>query len=407
MNNQPSSLNNNLSDLDNLSKDIAQLNKADFLRTNENIEAINDSTTLTSLNYTQDLLELNIGLTSQSHISQNNPSNIQLAVPLQAQPSTILSLIPQNNSIVNIEDQLNIKQANVEEPNNKSMLSTIKDYLTKEPTLKYVCNTGKNYCIAQASVGLSHLNGKIQTPCQDSVKASLTPRPVLIACDGAGSSTMSDIGSNTICIQLTRFCKSIEPILGDWLDVETPVQDYTLLVKMIYRQTTGILKDLSEEYRRDVKDFRSTLNFAIIGEYHTLWLKVGDGEIIKQTIQYYDDKPNEFIHKLECIGEQVKGEFANQTQFVDEHLKFEDIQWGILKRSEVQGLAIMSDGASEKLVSNNRDKISGQINQWLDSLREQKLKAGDIAKRFYSEEFNHRSAGDDRSIVLWAEQFSS
>lgn len=340
---------------------------------------------------TQEIISIN---TNVEILQNNNPTIIRTQVISKPEETSVHYHTNSNISIQQPEDKID-------------MYINRQDWIKQEPVLKYAIGTGQNYSLAQASVGLSHLNGKIQTPCQDSVKASLTPRPVLIACDGAGSSTMSDIGSNTICIQLTRFCKSIEPILGAWLDVETPVQDYTLLVKMIYRQTIGILKDLSEEYRRDVKDFRSTLNFAIIGEYHILWLKVGDGEIIKQTIQYYDDKPNEFIHKLECIGEQVKGEFANQTQFVDEHLKFEDIQWGILKRSEVQGLAIMSDGASEKLVSNNRDKISGQINQWLDSLREQKLKASDIAKRFYSEEFNHRSAGDDRSIVLWAEQFSS
>lgn len=273
-----------------------------------------------------------------------------------------------------------------------------------EHNLQYVEKTGKSYDIAQASVGLSHLNGKIQIPCQDSVKTVLEPRPILIACDGAGSSTMSDFGSSALCTQLARFCRSIEPILGTWLDTDTPIQNYELLVQMIYRQSIGILKDLSEQYRRDIKDFRSTLNFALIGTYHILWIKVGDGEIVQQTIQYTHNNPNELLYTLKCIGEHAKGEFANQTQFIDEYLKFDDVQWGILKRDEVHGLALMSDGASEKLVAHSRDKISGQINQWLEKLREQNLKASDIAKRFYSDDFNHRSTGDDRSIALWAEE---
>lgn len=271
------------------------------------------------------------------------------------------------------------------------------------PVLRYVAKSNQSYAIAQASVGISHLNNKTQIPCQDSVIATVSSRSILIACDGAGSSTMSDVGSSALCVQLTRFCRSIEPILGTWLDVVKPSQDNELLVKMIIRQAIGILKDLSEQHRRDIKDFRSTLNLALLGTERILWVKIGDGEIIQESIYYDENQENGLNYHLACIGQHAKGEFANQTQFIDDTLQFSDVQWGILDREKTHGLVLMSDGASEKLVSHDRVKISGQINQWLMQLREQKLKAGDIAKRFYSDEFNHRSTGDDRSIVLWAE----
>ena len=254
-------------------------------------------------------------------------------------------------------------------------------------------------------MGLSHLNQKIALPCQDSVKATLTPRPILIACDGAGSSALSEVGSNALCVQLTRLCQSIEPFIGLFLDTSEPAQDLKLLVRVIIRHAKGVLQDLSEQYRREIKDFRSTLNFALVGKERILWIKVGDGEIIQQYIYYDVTEPENITYKLSCIGEQAKGEFANQTLFIDDKLQFDDVQWGELSYHETHGLALMSDGASEKLVSNKRDKVAEQINQWLDNLRKQKLKAGDIAKRFYAEDFNQNSTGDDRSITLWVQEF--
>lgn len=271
------------------------------------------------------------------------------------------------------------------------------------PKLLNIPISQHTYSLALASIGLSHINQKNPIPCQDSVKAELNPRPILIACDGAGSSVMSDIGSLTLCTQLSRFCQTIEPVCSSYLDESYPHNKFEDLVKMIYHHAIGTLIDLSKQHRRDIKDFRSTLNFVIVGQVNVLWIKVGDGEIIQETIQYYDNEPNQFIYQLHCLGEHAKGEFANQTQFIDEHLKFNDVQWGVLDRKTVHGIVLMSDGASEKLVSINRDKVAGQVRKWLYELRQNNLKAGELAKRFYSDDFTKRSTGDDRSIVLWVQ----
>ena len=333
-------------------------------------------------------------LTEQSTVVQQQPSqqNIQAQhIPTELTISTQQTI--ENNSLTKLINKFNPKKQHTPLPTKP------------EPIFKTAKITGQSYALAHASVGLSHLNQKIALPCQDSVKATLTPRPILIACDGAGSSALSEVGSNALCVQLTRLCQSIEPFIGLFLDTSEPAQDLKLLVRVIIRHAKGVLQDLSEQYRREIKDFRSTLNFALVGKERILWIKVGDGEIIQQYIYYDVTEPENITYKLSCIGEQAKGEFANQTLFIDDKLQFDDVQWGELSYHETHGLALMSDGASEKLVSNKRDKVAEQINQWLDNLRKQKLKAGDIAKRFYAEDFNQNSTGDDRSITLWVQEF--
>ncbi len=289
---------------------------------------------------------------------------------------------------------------------NIAVLENVTETVEVEPlAIKYYLQTqGEHYVLAEACVGLQHRNQKpYPLPCQDAVKAVIHPRPILIACDGAGSSAVSEIGSAALTVQLTRLCQSIEPILPLFLDVVELQQDMVILVRMIIRHAMGVLQDLSQIHRRDIKDFRSTLNFAMIGQESILWIKVGDGEIVQEKVYTDAPQPEQLHSELYCIGEQVKGEFANQTQFIDQQLQFTDVQWGVLKRKETTGLALMSDGASEKLVALQRDRVSGQVSEWLDQLRHDQLKASDICKRFYSEEFNARSTGDDRSIVLWTQ----
>lgn len=270
-----------------------------------------------------------------------------------------------------------------------------------KPKPKLIKSLSNSFVLAQACTGFAHMNHRpYALPCQDTVQANIKPRPILIACDGAGSSAVSEIGSSTLAVNITRFCQSIEPLLKISLDGQEVGYDLRLLTRMIIRHALGCLEDLSIQHRRDMKDFRSTLNLAIVGEQRILWVKVGDGEIVQQRITQV--KNQIFEHQALCLGEHAKGEFANQTQFIDTSLTFDDVSWGCLDRTTTTGLALMSDGGSERLVAHHREKVSGTLHHWWALLRQQKLKASDIAKCFYSEEFNARTTGDDRSIALWS-----
>lgn len=277
---------------------------------------------------------------------------------------------------------------------------------TKKEGRQYINPTGSHSVLAEASVGLQHRNIKpYALPCQDAASVTAKPRPILVLCDGAGSASMSELGSSALVVQISRLCQSLEPVLPAYLDIADTGSDHQALVRIIIRHAMGVLQDLSTIHRRDMRDFRSTLNFALVGTEHTLWVRVGDGEIVQEKISYLSSQPQQLKSELSCLGEQAKGEYANQTQFIDNDLSFEDVHWGLLSSHAITGLALMSDGASEKLVANARDKVSGQITDWLELLRKEKLKPSDVCKRFYSDEFNHQSTGDDRSIALWIRQF--
>jgi len=255
---------------------------------------------------------------------------------------------------------------------------------------------------AEATVGIQHRQSSIQLPCQDAAKATIKPRPILIVCDGAGSAAVSDIGSQALVTQMTRLCQSLEPLIAPYLDQKNN-QDLHSLVRVLVRHAIGILEDCANTHRRSIRDFRSTLNFVIVGAEHILWLKIGDGEIVHEQIMIDSDSLTQT--QYQCLGDHHKGEFANQTQFIDDQLKLNDVHWGILPSKTTTGLVLMSDGASEKLVSHDRKNVAGQISTWLEQLRQNQFKVTEFYQRIYAEDFLKRSTGDDRSIALYSRMY--
>lgn len=284
-----------------------------------------------------------------------------------------------------------------------SLKLEVEDNTPKEVIKHYLkVNEQRGEIFAESTVGIQHRQAKERLPCQDAATATIQPRPILIVCDGAGSAAVSDLGSQALCTQLTRFCQSLEPILAQYLDVTTDL-DITLLKRIIVRHAMGVLQDLATYHRRSIRDFRSTLNIVIVGSIHIFWLRVGDGEIVQERL--YLNKQDNISAEYCCLGEQSKGEFSNQTIFIDDQLNLKDVECGVLATVETTGLILMSDGCSEKLISTQRNRVAGQVTQWLQHLRQQKLKMSDIYKRFYSEDFLKQSTGDDRSIALYSRQY--
>ena len=268
-------------------------------------------------------------------------------------------------------------------------------------------HTGQWQGLAEAVVGLSHRNAQPALPCQDAAVVQIQPRPVLVVCDGAGSAALSEYGSQALSTGLSRLAHTLELPLLSLLD--TPHADdeqARQMVQMMLRHGKGLLQDLALQHRREVKDFRSTVLMVIVGTARLLWFKVGDGAIVLERIEQQYDKDDSVVCQplLTALGEVGKGEFANQTTFVDDRLSMQDVQWGMHSSVGVSGLAAMSDGAAEKLVSNNGRMVSGQISRWLEGVREQTLRRRDLTQAFYSDRFNQQSTGDDRSIALLAAQ---
>jgi hypothetical protein len=251
----------------------------------------------------------------------------------------------------------------------------------------------------EAVVGLAHRAKNV--PCQDAAIALHTSHPFMVLADGAGSAVASDIGAQAVVTGLARLIQTLEfqwvPLLdaAELDDTHLPGQWPMRLMK----HARGILDDTAKIHRREVRDLRCTLLCALVGRERFLWFKVGDGEIIVERTQW--DNTEQPLRQYQVLGERGKGDFANQTTFIDV-AKPEDVQWGIESIQTVSGLAAMSDGAAEKLVAFDGSKVATRLGNILDNLRNQNLKRQDLTKLFYSPEFCERSSGDDRSMTVLA-----
>ncbi|MCE8016820.1 hypothetical protein HOP62_12150 [Halomonas sp. MCCC 1A17488] len=266
--------------------------------------------------------------------------------------------------------------------------------------------------LSVATVGLAHLERLPPLPCQDAAGAVATPRPALVVADGAGSSPASDQGARTLVAAMLRLADTLEAQLA-WLldaDAEPGPEAIRQFAGLLVRHAQGTLEDLACEQHRPVRDLRCTLLLALAGRERLLWLKVGDGELVLERAVSSDAGEGgeaELTPHLSTLGERGRGEFANQTCFVDERLGFEQVQYGCESTAALTGVALLSDGAAEKLVSLDGQQVAGQLSHWLDDLRQGRLRQRDLVRRFYGESFCRGTSGDDRSIALLARELEA
>lgn len=260
-----------------------------------------------------------------------------------------------------------------------------------------------------ATAGLAHLEGSPPLPCQDAAGGVATPRPALVLADGAGSSPDSGLGALVLIAAMLRLVDTLEAQLAWLLDGRDEPSPEVLrqFAELLSRHARGSLVDRAAEQHRAVRDLRCTLLLALVGHERLLWLKIGDGEIVLERAAPLAERAGEepgLAPHLFTLGERGKGEFANQTCFVDERLDVAQVQYGCESTVALTGIALMSDGAAEKLVSLDGEQISGQLSYWFDDLRQGRLRQRQLVRRFYSEEFCRGTSGDDRSIALLARE---
>lgn len=241
-----------------------------------------------------------------------------------------------------------------------------------------------------AVTGLAHWRQGL--PCQDAVAWRSHPRPILALSDGAGSAAASHQGSALLVQGLTRFVMSMEDAIAAWLD--TPAMPDTTTASIwsqrLLAHATGLLEDLAERERRPVKDFRATALLTLVGRQQVFCWQVGDGAIIAQCND-----------ALTVVSTGVKGEFANQTVFVDA-ARAEEVCYAILPTAEVTGLALMSDGGAERLVAAHSGKIATRLDRWLAALSDRQLCADQLAVAYHEAPMWERTSLDDRAIVMAA-----
>lgn len=254
------------------------------------------------------------------------------------------------------------------------------------------------------TVGLKHRKPIPPQPCQDSAFAMAetehSPFSVVISADGAGSRPISDIGSQRVVSGIYRLIHTLYRSQFNPLDEGAEISSETAKrwALILTKHAKGLLEDLGSEYRRSSEDFCCTLLVGLVGKYHTFWFKVGDGAIVKETAERNTEGQIEY--KLTTLGEVGKGEYANETTFISNNLAQNAVQSGVFTSSNLSALFTMSDGAAQRLVSNDGQNVSARLTSFSEELRNDKLDRLKLTKLFYSEEFLDNHDGDDCSIAL-------
>lgn len=246
---------------------------------------------------------------------------------------------------------------------------------------------------AATLVGSSHLKQQPPQPCQDAALVVTGTRPLLLVADGAGSAALSHQGSQALVTGLRRLLTTLAEDYADALDArECP--EPALLRKLALRPVRhgmGLLQDLADTLSHDTKMLSSTLIVAIGGRSRWLWLRVGDGAlVIEQEGQ------------LHLVGAAGKGEYANQTCFVNAQLQPQDVQFGIFDSARLSGVAAMSDGAAERLVDLQNGAVAARLGEFMAQARAGRLGTLQLHQFFADAQVWQRTTGDDRALAILA-----
>ena len=124
---------------------------------------------------------------------------------------------------------------------------------------------------------------------------------VIAVADGAGSAKKSDISSKYICRLFTKNAQQ-------WLK-DNNINDLTReVVTEWFNYFQKVLNRLIKIYKLDsIRDFATTLLFAILGEDCNVFVQIGDGIIAV-----------DFGSGLDCVFQPQNGEFLNTTRFATE-----------------------------------------------------------------------------------------
>ncbi|PVU65610.1 hypothetical protein C9E85_12220 [Plesiomonas shigelloides] len=244
------------------------------------------------------------------------------------------------------------------------------------------------HAVAAESIGYRHVQQAL--PCQDKAAAHAGERPRLVLCDGAGSAVCSEQGSQALVQGMQRLLVSIEPMLAQYLDDEVPTEAEQRQLALIFmRHAKGINGDLARNQRRSGNDFRSTLLLAVAGKRRLFWLQIGDGVL---AVRHNSEMGAEWS----LLNVPNKGEYANQTDFVDPQLNESQARYGVYPTGWVSGVVAMSDGAAERLFSAQHHRFAPLLETWCSEHSRAEL----IHEHLSHVELWKKTSGDDKSVAL-------
>ena len=238
-------------------------------------------------------------------------------------------------------------------------------------------------------------NGHIrrELPCQDASGVWLSPRPILIVCDGRGSARYSHFGARAAVAAFRTQCAVLEDLLAAALDREKPNDCRWLrFCDLVIRTVCQRKRELAEEYACLPIEFDFTIAFAVWGQARCGFFQVGDGAIVVR-------KGAEHCHTLFAPD---KGEFDNETRFLrPEAEAARDYHAKLVPAADVDGVAVTSDGP-EFLMFDLADMTPGPIfSRMFDDCAAGLLARQDLLDYLTRSSWSRDPRGaDDRSVAI-------
>jgi hypothetical protein len=183
--------------------------------------------------------------------------------------------------------------------------------------------------LGESVIGKSHI--RLGVPCQDAYAVSPLRTAndedvmVLVCADGAGSASLSQIGSRAAC---DLVIKKVDQYFQSGGDVNLIQIE---LVKEWVEQIRGDIAQLSLENGVDCRQMACTLLVAIVGESASVFFQLGDGVIVVREGEQY----------VPVFWPQ-NGEFANSTYFITDDTALENLVFR--KNIRIDELAVLTDG---------------------------------------------------------------
>lgn len=262
--------------------------------------------------------------------------------------------------------------------------------------------------------------------CQDFIiSEKLYETVILIAADGAGSSSNGKKGAQSICENVLNDIKKISKNI-----LERPATNENHIKKVIKNSIQKTRKnillgpnekndkytiiDLSKvsywykipkdpiKYQLPIKlnDYASTFILAILGLNECLCFHIGDGRIYG--FNYLKDKDLDNFNFSQTISSQPEnGEYANQTYFFTDE-NWEDHLRVFSFNERIDALMIFTDGADPFLVSKDQLNSNKEIvNQIFNILKkDESINISQFLLDAFPIHKVHKVSSDDVSIGL-------
>ncbi|RYH00143.1 MAG: protein phosphatase 2C domain-containing protein [Alphaproteobacteria bacterium] len=197
---------------------------------------------------------------------------------------------------------------------------------------------------AASVIGTSHIKGDL--PCQDAhafdLIAGVEEVLVLVASDGAGSASRSDVGSHLACRELLD---NIRLYLGDGKLVSELTHEIAL---GWLENASAAIQLVAAEQEIGVREYACTLLAALVSPTHTAYLQIGDGAIVVRS----DSDGWAYIFWPQ------HGEYINTTVFLTDPAALQNFQFEVAA-SVIHEVAAFTDGIESLVLHYATQSVHG------------------------------------------------